>query len=459
MHNPLLVPELREMLSAGDADGLREFCLESHPASVADFISLLEPHEVRSVLATVPPRERALIFSHLDPEMEFALTETFSRKELAEMVTHMLADERVDLLQRLPEDQREALMPALTAAEREDIRRLASYPEGTAGAVMTSDYAALSPHETAAQALERLRREAPDKETIYYAYVVDADRRLLGFVSLRDLILAPPHRKVGEVMQREVVHASADDDQEKVAQLIAKYDLLALPLVGRDGALVGIVTHDDVIDVIRQEHTEDVEKFVGIAGEHEVGAYLRTPAIVHFRNRAGWVVGLAALGMVSGEIYQVFDAKLQHLLLLAFYLPMIASTGGNTGSQAAMVVMRSLATGEFGQRDAWRVMWKEARVATLMALVLGALVVAKVLLFESHASLPAGMQLHSIAVAIGLALAVQVITSTMAGALLPLLVSRLGFDPAVVASPALTTTVDITGLLIYFGVATLLLGL
>lgn len=459
MHNPLLVPELREMLASGDADGLREFCLESHPATVADFISLLEPHEVRGVLATVPPRERALIFSHLDPEMEFALTETLSRRELAEMVTHMLADERVDLLQRLPEDQREALLPALTAAEREDIRRLASYPEGTAGAVMTSDYAALSPHETAAQALERLRREAPDKETIYYAYVVDADRRLLGFVSLRDLILAPPQRKVGEVMQREVVSASADDDQEKVAQLIAKYDLLALPLVGRDGALVGIVTHDDVIDVIRQEHTEDVEKFVGIAGEHEVGAYLRTPAIVHFRNRAGWVVGLAALGMVSGEIYQVFDAKLQHLLLLAFYLPMIASTGGNTGSQAAMVVMRSLATGEFGQRDAWRVLWKEARVATLMAMVLGALVVAKVLLFESHAALPAGMQLHSIALAIGLALAVQVITSTMAGALLPLLVNRLGFDPAVVASPALTTTVDITGLLIYFGVATLLLGL
>lgn len=458
MHNPLLVPELREMLASGDADGLREFCLESHPATVADFISLLEPHEVRGVLATVPPRERALIFSHLDPEMEFALTETLSRRELAEMVTHMLADERVDLLQRLPEDQREALLPALTAAEREDIRRLASYPEGTAGAVMTSDYAALSPHETAAQALERLRREAPDKETIYYAYVVDADRRLLGFVSLRDLILAPPQRKVGEIMQREVVSAGADDDQEKVAQLIAKYDLLALPLVGRDGALVGIVTHDDVIDVIRQEHTEDVEKFVGIAGEHEVGAYLRTPAIVHFRNRAGWVVGLAALGMLSGEIYQVFDATLDRLLLLAFYLPMIASTGGNTGSQAAMVVMRSLATGEFGQRDAWRVLWKEARVATLMAIVLGALVVAKVLLFESHAALPAGLELHSVAVAIGLALAVQVITSTMAGALLPLLVSRLGFDPAVVASPALTTTVDITGLLIYFGVATLLLG-
>jgi magnesium transporter len=459
MHNPLLVPELRELLALGDADGLREFCLESHPATVADFISLLEPAEVRGVLATVPPRERALIFSHLDPEMEFALTELFSRGELAEMVTHMLADERVDLLQRLPEDQRESLMPALTAAEREDIRRLASYPDGTAGAVMTSDYAALSPGESAAQALERLRREAPDKETIYYAYVVDADRRLLGFVSLRDLILAPPQRRVGEIMQREVVSASADDDQEQVAQLIAKYDLLALPLVGRDGTLVGIVTHDDVIDVIRQEHTEDVEKFVGIAGEHEVGAYLRTPAIVHFRNRAGWVVGLAALGLLSGEIYQVFDAKLDHLLLLAFYLPMIASTGGNTGSQAAMVVMRSLATGEISGRHALSVVWKEARVATLMACVLGLLVFGKVLLMESPSAIPSGMTLPAVALAIGLALAVQVITSTMAGAVLPLLVNRLGFDPAVVASPALTTTVDITGLLIYFGVATLLLGL
>jgi len=458
MHNPLLVPELRELLAAGETGDLRDFCLEGHPATVADFISLLEPDEVRRVLATVPPRERALIFGHLDPEMEMALTGIMSRKEMAEMVTHMLSDERVDLLQRLPGEQREALLPALSAAEREDIRRLASYPEGTAGAVMSSDYAALSPSESAAQALERLRREAPDKETIYYAYVVDERRHLVGFISLRDLILAPPHRKVGEIMQREVVSANADDDQEQVAQLIAKYDLLALPIVGTDGTLVGIVTHDDVIDVIRQEHTEDVEKFVGIAGEHEVGAYLRTPAMTHFRNRAGWVVGLAALGMLSGEIYQAFDATLDRLLLLAFYLPMIASTGGNTGSQAAMVVMRSLATGELSGRDALSVLWKELRVAVLMAVVLGALVFGKVLLFENGTDVPGGLSLPVIAAAIGLALGVQVVTSTLAGALLPLAVGRLGFDPAVVASPALTTTVDITGLLIYFGVVQLLLG-
>ncbi len=459
MHNPLLVPELRELLAAGETDELRDFCTASHPATVADFISLLEPDEVRRVLATVPPRDRALIFGHLDPEMELALTQLMSRGELAEVVTHMLSDERVDVLQRLPEDQREALLPALAFAEREDIRRLASYPEGTAGAVMSSDYAALSATDNAAQAIERLRREAPDKETIYYAYVVDEQRRLIGFISLRDLILAPPFKKVGEIMQRDVVFAGVDDDQEKVAQLIAKYDLIALPIVGADNALVGIVTHDDVIDILRQEHTEDAEKFVGIAGEHEVGAYLRTSALTHFRNRAGWVVGLAILGLISGLILHHFEHTLEQLLLLAVYIPLIASTGGNTGSQSAMVIMRSLATGEITSRDAFKVLGKELCVALMLASVLALLTVGKVLWMSGDATLPEGLQLMHIATAIGLALGVQVVTATLAGALLPIAASRFGFDPAVVASPALSTIVDMTGLLIYFGMVRLVLGL
>ncbi|MGQ0553107.1 MAG: magnesium transporter [Planctomycetota bacterium] len=459
MHNPLLVPELRELLAAEDHEALREFCTSMHPATTADFISLLEPDEVRRVLLAVPPRDRALIFSHLDPEMEAQLAEALGRRELAEIVTHMLSDERVDLLQRLPEEQREALLPALATAEREDIRRLASYPEGTAGSVMSSDYAALSPQQTAAQAIERLRHEAPDKETIYYAYVVNEQRQLLGFVSLRDLILAPPLRKIADIMQRDVVFANVSDDQEHVAQLIAKYDLIALPIAGPEGTLVGIVTHDDVIDILRQEHTEDAEKFVGIAGEHEVGAYLRTSPWTHFKNRAGWVVGLAVLGLVSGLILHRFEHTIERLLLLAVYLPMIASTGGNTGSQSAMVIMRSLSTGEIRTEDLFRVLLKELSVALMLGAVLAALAFGKVLLVSGEAAMPAGMSLITIAAAIALALGVQVVTATLAGATLPLLVSRMGRDPAVVASPAITTLVDISGLLIYFGVVRLVLGI
>ena len=459
MRNPLLVPELRELIATGQHEDLADFAGAAHPADVADFIALLEPDEIRRFLVVVPARRRAEIFTHLDSSMEAALVATMNRRELVELVTHMDSDERADLVARMSEEHREALLPALAASERDDILRLSSYPEGSAGAVMTSDYATLAPHETVAQALEHLRHEAPDKETIYYAYVVDSRRRLLGFVTLRDLILASPRKRVEEIMRADVVSASAGDDQEDVARAIAKYDLIALPVTGPDRELLGIVTHDDVLDILGQEHTEDAEKFVGITGEHAVDSYLRTSPLEHFRRRAGWVIGLAVLGLTSGLILHAFQATLDHLLLLAVYLPMIASAGGNTGSQSAMVVMRSLATGELASRDALHVLLKELCVALLLAAVLATLMFGKVLLLSGGADLPGELSIARVAAVIGLALGVQVITATLAGALLPLAAARLGFDAAVVASPALTTLVDITGLLIYFGTAKALLGI
>jgi magnesium transporter len=458
MRNPLLVPELREMLAQNDLEELRHFCEDTHPAAVAEFLNALEPDEVRRILWTVDDRLRALIFSHLDSEMEVALAEQLGRRELAGVVNHMLADERVDLLNRLPEEKRDAVMPALATAEREDIRRLASYEEGTAGAVMTSEYATLPPDVTVREAIERLRLEAPDKETIYYAYVLDGQRRLLGMASLKDLILAPPGRRVDQVMQSDVIFSRVTDDQEAVAQKIAKYDLIALPIVNDQDVLLGIVTHDDAIDIMRQEHTEDMEKLMGIAGQHEVGVYLRTSAWQHFRNRAGWIVGLAALGLVSGLILHEFQPTLEHMLLLALYMPMIADTGGNTGSQSAMVIVRSLAVGEVTPKDAARVLFKELRVALMLASVLVVLAFGKVLLLSGNAEVAGGITLTHVAIAISAALGVQVVSATLIGAMLPLGVSRLGFDPAVVASPMLTTVVDITGLLIYFGIIRLVLG-
>ena len=458
MRNPLLVPELRELIAEGLHEELADFATSAHPADVADFIALLEPVEVRKFLAVVPARERALIFSHLEPEMESELVELMNRRELAEMVTHMVSDERVDLVNRLPEDRRDALMPALAQSERDDILRLASYPEGSAGAVMSSDYATLVPTETVAQALDHLRREAPDKETIYYAYVIDDRRRLVGLVSLRDLILSQPQRRIEQIMQTDMVYAGAEDDQESVAQKIAKYDLIALPVVGPDRELIGIVTHDDAIDIIRQEQTEDLEKLMGIGGRHAVAAYLRTSPLVHFRNRAGWIVGLAALGLVSGLILHSFEGVLQHLLLLALYMPMIADTGGNTGSQSATVVIRSLALGEITPRDLFKVLAKELQISLMLAAVLGCLAFGKVLFLSGGAVLPGGLTITRLAAAIALALCAQVVSATLLGAALPMGVSRLKLDPAVVASPALTTLVDISGLLIYFGTAKAFLG-
>ncbi|HOA04550.1 MAG TPA: magnesium transporter [Candidatus Fermentibacter daniensis] len=454
----LLVPDLREMLAADDSEALRSFCESGHPAVIAEFISDMSGQEAWTVLLHAVPALRSEIFSHLDEDLQVEIIGSLRREEVARLLAEMSPDDRADLFKQLPEDLRESVLPALAQAEREDIRRLSSYSEGTAGAVMTSDYASLAPHLTAFQAIERLREVAPDKETIYYAYVVDDRRKLLGFVSLKDLIIARREARVSDIMHGEVIFSRVEDDQEDAARKIQKYDLIALPVLDGDDALVGIITYDDAIDVITQEHTEDMEKFMAIAGSHEAGVYLKTSAWVHFKNRAYWIVGLAALGLVSGVIIHRFEATLMKLLILALYMPMLADTGGNTGSQSATVVVRALALGEITPRDVARVLFKEFKISVLLAVILGVISWGKVMFLSQGAEIPAGFSLARIGGAIAIALGLQVVTATLIGALLPLGAARMKWDPAVVASPALTTIVDITGLLIYFTTARLLLG-
>jgi magnesium transporter len=457
--NPLLIPELRELLAGDRQEELRSFLTAVHPATAAELLGPLAPDELRSVLQLADPAPRATIFGYLELDVQVELAELLGRAELATIVAHMSADERADLVQRMPEALREALLPALAHADREDIRRLASYRDGTAGSVMTSDYATIPADVTAAQAIEWLRRVAPDKETIYVAYVVDAAGRLIGHVSLRTLIVANSDRPIASLMNEQTVVANVSEDQEEVARKIAEYDLLALPVVDGDGRLVGIVTYDDAIDIVRQEQQEDLEKLMAITGSHVPGRYLQTPAFTHFRNRAGWVVGLAALGLISGVIIHSYENALERFFLLALYMPMVADTGGNTGSQSATVIVRALALGDVRAGDALRVLFKEFRVSLLLALILGVMAFAKVLFLSSGSDVPPGFSLPWAATAIAVALSIQVLTATSIGALLPLAAARLKLDPAVVSSPALTTVVDITGLLIYFNTTRLILGI
>jgi magnesium transporter len=457
--NPIPVSELREMLALENTQALEEFCATGHPAGVAEAISDLSGNEAWAVLRHSAMPLRAEIFCHLDDGLQSEVVGILRREETARLLAEMPPDERADLFKRLPEDRREAVLPALAQAEREDIRRLAAYEEGTAGAVMTSDYATLPAQLTTSQALERLREIAPDKETIYYAYVVDMNRKLLGFVSLKDLILAPRGARIEDIMHREVIFVRAGDDQEDAAQKIRKYDLLALPVVNGGDALVGIITHDDAIDIITQEHTEDMEKFMAIGGSHEDAVYMKTSVWGHFRNRAPWVVALAVLGLVSGFIVQSFEGLLMQFTVLAAFMPMLADTGGNTGSQSATLVVRALALKEVSPKDIIRILAREFRVALLLALLLGAIAFARVIFFGGGSTLSVPHSLTRIGFAISLALGLQVVTSTLVGALLPLGASRLKLDPAIVASPALTTIVDITGLMIYFTTAKMLLGI
>ena len=458
MQSPLLAPEIRELIAAGDAQSLRNFCSSNHPVEAAEAVGALEPGEAWAVLGHADPELRAEIFSHLDNDFQAEVIGTLRRGEICRLLADMPPDDRADLFNLLPEDRREAILPGLAQAEREDIRRLSAYVEGTAGAVMTSDYAALSPDLTVSRAIERLREIAPDKETIYYSYVVDEKRNLLGFVSLKDLILAPREARIREVMNPDVVFARANEDQEEVVRKIQKYDLLALPVINGGDALVGIITHDDALDIIHQEHTEDLEKLMAIAGRHQSAAYLKTTAWEHFKNRVLWVVALAVLGLASGFIVQNFEGLLLQFAILAVFMPMLVDTGGNTGSQAATLVVRALAVDEIRPSDFLRVFLKELQVALMLALILAGLAFARVQFFGGG-TIPPEFTRHGIALAISVALGLQVVSATLIGAFLPLGAAGLKLDPAVVASPALTTTVDITGLLIYFFTVKIMLGL
>lgn len=459
MVNPIIIPELRELISANDTEAIRKFSQNIHPALAAELIEGLENTEIWHILHMLDISLRADIFTCFSLDKQVELVTGQAKQDMARLLEEMPPDDRADLVNKMDSKVREEILPLVVKAEREDIRRLASYEEGIAGAVMNTDYAVLKTDMNTPQAIEQLRLQAPGKETIYYSYVIDEAQKLIGFVSLKDIIMAKPWQSIKDIMHIDIIKANVNDDQEVVARLIEKYDLIAIPIVDDNGSLVGIVTHDDALDIIRQEQVEDMEKLMGITGRHEIGDYLTTPSLKHFSKRVYWIVALAILGLLSGTIIHSFEATLMNLMILALYMPMLTDTGGNTGSQAATVVIQAIVLGQLRTRDFFKVLFKELKVSFMLALVLGILSFGKVIFLSRSVEIPLGFSLYGIATAIGIALSIQVITSTLIGAALPIIAVKFKQDPAVVASPALTTIVDITGLLIYFMTAKLLLGI
>ena len=460
MKNPLLVPELHELVQAKDMAAIRELCQQAHPQTVAELIEALEPDDVWMVLQSLDVTQRANIFSHFDLDQQVELATGQNRRQMANLLEEMPADDRADLFQNLDEKVREELLPLMAKAEREDIRKLVQYEEETAGAVMSTDYTVLKPDMDIPQALEQLRIQAPDKETIYYIYVVDDQRKLIGFVSLKDIIVARPGKHIRDMMHTDIIRANVHEDQESVARKIEKYDLIAIPVVDDNDVMVGIVTHDDAMDIIRQEQTEDIEKLMAISGEHENIPYMKIPAWRHFRNRSGWIIILGIISVLTGLIIQRYEAMLVQVAVLATFIPMIGGTGGNTGSQSATLVIRALALREISGRDILHVLFKEFKVALPLGCVMGLVAFGRLAFFADHSpGLPEGLTLLTLGTAVAAALALQVITSTLIGALLPLGAVALKLDPAVVTSPALATIVDISGLTIFFVVVSQILPL
>lgn len=519
--------DLKALLDRADQQALKDFCEDHHPATVAEALAEMEINDIWAVLHLLSVEQRAWIFPHFDLELQVELAGGERRRDMAKLLEEMEADERADLVQELDEKVRDEILPLVAKAEREDIRRLASYEEGTAGSVMTTDYAVLRRDTTVAEALKQVRTQAPGKETIYYLYVVNERHQLEGLVSLRKLILSKPEQRVEDIMADDILSVNVNDDQEEVARKIEKFDLLAIPVLSSDSVLLGIVTHDDALDILRQEQQEDVERLMAIAGSHSTREYMTTPIWSHFRNRIVWILPLAVFGLISGMIIQENESLIQFLPLLAIFIPMLADTGGNTGSQSATLVVRALALQEIKTKDFLRVLGREVRVAVLLALALSLVAFGRVMFFGTRAgdrdALPEALNASDlwvehqgewtplsvstdglprerlargegvevfqrqttdsgehefvrissvlppseppptltvfyIGLTVSLALALQVVSSTLLGAFLPLSASWFKVDPALVASPALTTCVDISGVFIFFTVTGLMLG-
>ena len=441
-----VLDRIKEALELGDLAELEHLALEVPTHELLEGWEEL-PGEHRFVLLTVlPPAKAALVLSQLELAEQLELLEALPRFTVRGILAELDPDDLADLLQRAREENPE-LFSLLEPEAREQVERLLAYEEDEAGGLMTPEYVAVRSGMTVEEVLEFLRRAAPDAETIYYIYVVDDAGRLIGVLSLRDLIVADPATRVKEIMNENVVYVTTETDQEEVARLMADYDFTVLPVVDEDQRLVGIVTVDDVIDVLEEEATEDIYRLGAVEAPELV--YSRSSVLELWSARVRWLVILILTGMVTSTILGHFDEVLKAATALAFYLPVLLGTGGNSGSQAATIMVRALSTRDIEIKDWPRIFLKEVGVGALLGVTLAALIAAKVAMDGNFGITPA----------VALALFLLVIVANLVGSLLPLLLARLGVDPALISNPLIATVSDVAGLLIYLSVAKLLLGL
>ncbi|MBA4066328.1 MAG: magnesium transporter [Isosphaera sp.] len=465
MSHPLFGPELAQMLAGGDAAGLREFCESLHPATVAEALDAgFSPDQVWEVISHAAIRTQASVFEYLPPALQVEMAEK-ARPQMGQLLSKMSHDDRADLMRRLPGRVVERVMRFVDEADRKDIATLFRYAPGTVGALMTTDYAWLPGTITAAEAIDQLRAQAPDRETIYYVYVLAdaarradgslAPRRLLGVISLRDLILAPRHALVRELMETDLVTLRYSEDAEAVAKLFARYDFIAAPVVDEGLGLLGIVTHDDVLDVVQREATEDLQR-QGAVGPI-AGDYLDAGFWAVWKSRAFWLGLLFVLQMVTINAMARYEGELEKLVFLSVFLPLCISVGGNAGSQASTLVTRALALEQITVRDWLRVFRRELLMAAALAAGLGALSVLRswVLTPDSILAKVPDEQFWHLAWAVTLAVMGICMAGALVGAMLPLLIKWVGGDPALMSSPFIATLSDVLGIIIYFNIARL----
>ncbi len=428
---------------------LKNLLSEMNEADIAAVLKEL-PQEKLPLLYRILPKELAAeVFVNMDSDAQEFLIRAFSDNELREVLDELYVDDAVDIIEEMPATVVKRILMHTDPEVRKSINEILQYPEDSAGSIMTIEYVDLKKYMTVEDAFTRIRRTGVDKETIYICYVTDENRKLLGIVTVKDLLLSEKNAKIFEIMDTNIISANTLEDKEVVAEKFRKYDLLALPVVDQENRLVGIVTIDDAMDVLQDENTEDIEKMAAITPTDK--PYLKMSVFETWKKRFPWLLLLMVSATFTGKIITHFEDALQSYVVLTAFIPMLMDTGGNCGGQSSVTIIRGLSLGDITFRDTFRVIWKEFRVAFLCGVTLALVNFGKMLLIDRVGVM--------VAAVVCVTMVLTIILAKFIGCTLPILAKRLHFDPAVMASPFITTIVDALSLLIYFRVASMILGI
>ncbi len=439
--------DIRELLDTKQYTRLRQNLTEHNDADIAAVMEELNKEEMLKIFRILPKDMAADVFSYLEVENQQMIITSLSDKEAANIINNLMADDATDLLEEMPANVVKKLLANASPEARRDINHLLRYPEDSAGSIMTVEYVDLKEHLTVNEAIERIRKVGVDSETINICYVLDAQRKLMGTVALRYLLLSEGDEIIGDIMHENVISINTLMDQEEVAKQFKKYDFTAMPVVDNENRLVGIITVDDIVDILEEENTEDMEKMAAIVPGDK--PYMKTGVFETFKQRFPWLLLLMVTSVFTQAIIMSFEDAFS--VVLSAFIPMLMGTGGNAGGQASVTIIRGLSLGEIEYRDVPRVIWKEVRVAVICGICLGIANFGKIMLFDGLGML--------VALAVSLSLVAVVLLAMFVGCILPVGAKRVGLDPAVMASPFITTIVDALSLVIYFAFASNILGL
>lgn len=436
---------VNELLDSREFGRIRVLFTAMEPADIAELLGEIDEQRLPILFRILPKELAAETFVEMDSDEQELLINAFSERELHDVVEELFVDDAVDIIEEMPANVVKRILRHTDSEMRNSINEILRYPKDSAGSIMTTEYVSLKKDMTVSEAFDRIRRTGVDKETIYTCYVTDTDRKLIGLVTVKELLLSPYNTVINTIMEKNIISVETLDDKEEVANMFDKYDFMSLPVVDRENRLVGIVTFDDAIDVIQEENTEDIQKMGALQPIEET--YLKTPVWRHAKNRIVWLLLLMLSATITGSIIENYEAAFTALPILVAFIPMLMDTGGNCGAQSSTMIIRGLALDEITPKDIMKIMFKEIRIAAVVGLILAVVNTLRIYIMYS------GQDPLFLSAVTGLSLIATVVIAKMLGGVLPILAKLCKLDPALMASPLITTIVDTCSVIIFFNIA------